>query len=359
MPFQPINFAGIEPQGIPQGNQIMPGLIASLTNAYKLSQMPQQFQQQGEAQRLTNAYAQMRNQQEPQRFQGEQEAQGLQNALRQAQAKKLQQESEAPLGGAVVPGALGQALWLHKIKQEYGEKSPQFQDAKRAFDAELEQKQYLNQYRNALTENAGKRFSTNLGKQEQEIKEIEEGHVPGTGGKQELNPTDQQAMLDRYKLNRQKGISDTQTRQRALFASNVDKTLAEINPEDLTQYGGIKGQAKLKTDELAAGLGSPSEGYQKYQKALTLSTLLAKQVRQFYGDSITPGVQEKLAMLTSPASWKNDPVTALGNFKTFKNILQKETETYRGGLKNTKEYEGEKESGPKRLKFNPGTGAFE
>jgi hypothetical protein len=308
MPFQPINFLGA-----PVRRMEFPDLAQELMKGMQVAQMPQR-----------------------------KEANELANALQKAKIQELESRADLPFGGDNAPGNVGQAQWLEKIKQQYGEDSSLYKNAARAFEADLSKTDYLNQYRQKLAETAPKRAATVLGKTEQEIKEIEEGYLPGSDRTVQLSEHEQKEMLERYQLERQKKISDTKSRERALFASNVDKTLEEIDPKDLTQYGGAKGQIAYNGDRLASALGKAPERFVKYQKALSLSNLLAKQVRQFYGDSITPQVQEKLAEMTNPANWSNNPEVALEKFKTFKDILEKETGTYRGAMKSTKEFEAPK-----------------
>ncbi|HMF70696.1 MAG TPA: hypothetical protein VK616_04455, partial [Flavitalea sp.] len=205
---------------------------------------------------------------------------------------------------------------------------------------------------------ADKRASTPLAKTEQEIEDVKAGFVPGTDRSQPIeDPRMQSEMLERLKLQRQKSISDVDSRKRALFASNIDKTLENIDVDHLTQYAGFKGGMSKAIQEGLAPLGKESKEYGKYQKALTGAKLLAKQVRQFYGDSITPEMQKGLQSITNPATWSNNPKIAKQNFNVVKNLLKKETGTYRGALKGTGEFQEQEESS--ELTFNPITGGFE
>ncbi len=146
-------------------------------------------------------------------------------------------------------------------------------------------------------------------------------------------------MLGQYNLQKQKVVSDTDARKKALFATNIDKTISNIDVDNLVQYGGLANNITKKIEEGKALTGNESESYDKYQKALTGAKLLAKQVRQFYGDSITPTIQEGLASLTDPATWRNNPRIAKLKFKQFTDILKSETQTYRDALRNTNVFE--------------------
>lgn len=322
MTYQPFNWAAI-PVREPKLD-----FVGSLAEGFKAGQLPSQYKRMAEQEELANAFQKM----------------------------KMEQNQNSPFGGQQITGDVAQALYLEMMRQRFGEDSIQYKNAQRAFDASIKSKESLSGQRDVYAQTAPKRFSTSLGKTEQEIADIESGFMPGTDRKENLSPEQQKSMLDRYELKRQKDISDTQARQRALFASNVDKTLEEIDPKDLTQYGGLKGQAAFSGDKIASAFGKEPERYVKYQKALTLANLLAKQVRQFYGDSITPQIQEKLSELTNPATWSNNPTVALEKFNTFKNILQKETSTYRGALKSTEEFQEKKSTGDTDYVRDPKTG---
>lgn len=260
--------------------------------------------------------------------------------LLEAQAMRQGQLANQPFGGQLT-GSAKEAYALEMMKQQLGEDSPAYQNAKRAYDLSLESQQGLNDYRKSLMGTANKRASTQLGKLDQEQQEVEQGYMPGTNGQVRISPEQKDQMLGQYQLQRQKLATDVDTRKKNLYATNIDKTLDNINVKDLTQFGGIAGGIVKKMQEGRALTGNENESYRRYHDSLTAAKLLAKQVRQFYSDSITPGIQEQLGMLTNPASWTNNPEIATRKFNTFKKILKQETETYRDATKNTKVFKGE------------------
>jgi len=358
MPFQPVNYATIEPQGTPWVRDI----VENLSTGYKAGQLPAELERQKQKEQLANAMQSLLVQQEPQKFGSEMKTAEVARALDQANIGKLQREASMPFGGQIAPGSIGQAMWLDRIRQQYGEKSPQYNYAKQAYDSDISKAQALNAYRTELTNTAYKRVSTPVAKIDQEMEDVKAGFVPGTGRKQTLDPNDQEQRLNELYLNKQKAISDAQTRNRSLFASNIDKTINLINPDHLVQYGGLSGQTKLKADQFSSALGKAPDRYVNYQKALTNSIILAKQVRQFYGDSIQPSVQEKLAELTNPATWQNNPKVALENYKSFIKTLKNETGTYKSALRSPEEYQQKSDSDASKKSgrvFNLGTGEFE
>jgi len=255
---------------------------------------------------------------------------------RQALLKAQTQRANQPM----LSGVAKEAFALEDLKNRFGENSDVYQRAKQSFDLQQQSSQQLNSYRQALQETMSKRTSTNLGKTQQELSEIESGFMPGSNGRIPLTPEQQNSLRGQYELKLVKETSDVDTRKRAAFASNIDKTLDNIDVKDLTQYGGLLGGIDKKIQEGRALTGTESKSYDKFQEALTGAKLLAKQVRQFYGDSITPQIQEQLSMLTNPASWTNNPKIAANNFNKFKNILASETDTYRNLTKNAGEYRG-------------------
>ncbi len=88
MPFQPINFANIAPQG----NEFMKNFVDNLAKGYAFGQMPAQFQRQREKEEIANAMSKLLLEEEPQKFKSQQSARGLSNALRQMQMQQLQME---------------------------------------------------------------------------------------------------------------------------------------------------------------------------------------------------------------------------------------------------------------------------
>ncbi len=343
MPFQPINFLNSQIVKSPWDQDF----AKILQQGMQLRHEPQRLLRQQEQEQLSNILRKEQGLQAQSETPFAAPRAQADITYKQAQAKAAEQQANMPFGGRLT-GVANEALGLELLKQQYGPDSEVYKNAAKRYQADLDQSKYLNEYRQVLSGTAEKRASTTLGKTEREIEDIYK--------RQDISPQEKEAMINRYTLQRQKQISDSDSRKRALFAANVDKTLDQINPKDLTQYGGAKGVAKLQIDKLKAATGKESKEYANYQKSLTGAKLLAKQIRQFYGDSITPQVQESLAEMINPATWANNPRIALDKFNQFKKILQSETETYRGALKNTKEFESQGEG--KALTYDPITGGF-
>jgi len=158
MPFKPIDFANIEPQG----NPFFRNLVENLSTGYKAGQLPQQMERQrqkeelanamqkllveeqpqkfgeeSQGRQLENALSKFKVQEEPQRFGSEMSTAAMGRALHQANIDKIKEELKLPFAGNIPPGAVGQALYTNMIKAKYGENSPEYKDARASYEADL------------------------------------------------------------------------------------------------------------------------------------------------------------------------------------------------------------------------------
>lgn len=88
MPFQPINFANIEPQG----NPVMRNLASNLMQGYQMGQMPAQMNRQREKEEMGNALSKLQLEQEPEKFKAEMTRNKLLNALTSMQMQGQEME---------------------------------------------------------------------------------------------------------------------------------------------------------------------------------------------------------------------------------------------------------------------------
>ncbi len=341
MPFQPINFLAAPIRR----NTFISDMLDSYVKSTQAAELSDQQKRAAQSEELANAFKNLQFQQEPQRFQSAQQAQAFKNALEEQQKNKIIKDLNNPFYG-LPSGDLGQVEGLERLKKTYGENSPQYQDLQNRVNLELKNKQSLINSRDILANTSDKRASTTLGKTAQELDDINAGFMPGSNRKTPLTGEQQQILKGQYELKLQKEVTDVGVRGKSLFASNIDKTLSRFEPKDLIQYSGPLGQAQKSKDLLSAALGKPSENYLKYQKAITDMGFLVKQTRQFYGDSITEAMQDKLKALENPSTWYKDPKVALSQFNEVKDLLKLETGTYRGALKDTSEYKENKNLSP-------------
>jgi hypothetical protein len=256
--------------------------------------------------------------------------------LRGAETNRSNALTNLPFAGRELPGAAGKALGLEMIKMKYGEDSPIYQTAKQQFDLEQKSVNSRINYQDTLSNTAPTRALSPLGKgiiEEQNLRSNrlptgQEGQLPGIGNE----------LAEQYALQRQKQTTDTSARQKTLFATNIDKTISQIDPKSLTQFSGIKGKSQLLAEQAKSSTGNPSEKFINFSNNLQRAELLATQVRQFYGDSIQPSMIQRLEKLTNPSSWINDPKSAEQSYESFIKLLRMETKTYQDALKNSNVY---------------------
>jgi hypothetical protein len=262
-------------------------------------------------------------------------------------------------------GDVANAMYVEQLKNQFGEDDPRYIQAKRAQDLALQGRESLIGYRDILNQTAGIRATSPLGKLiaegkgrgAQDILNGSKGGSPVTSGvgdssgysydangnnivatpseidqtlngNNDNNPRtpDERAA---YERDINKKTSDAQARNILLRAENLDKTRTSINPDDLTRYSGLKGTGEWLRDIAQAALGHPSERFLANQQAIKSATLMADQMRQFYGDSIQPSAMDRLRALTNPTTWYKDPKVAKAQWEQLNKILDIETQTYR------------------------------
>ncbi len=135
----------------------------------------------------------------------------------------------------------------------------------------------------------------------------------------------------------QKSTTDQDTRGRTLNAANIEKTLGSIDQKALLQYSGAVGALK-KAADMAQSPFTNVKNYTEYTNAKNSAEMLATQVRQFYKDSIQPGMIARLEKLTNPESFFSTPEQAEENYNQIMSILKKEGFTYQSGVKDTSSY---------------------
>jgi len=235
-------------------------------------------------------------------------------------------------------GDVANALYVEQMKERYGENHPLYLEAKKAHQLGLDARMNLINYRDTLGATAPYRATSPLGKS------IAEGQGRGAldviGGTNNYNALGQKITQKEpepyddekaraYEMDISKKTTDSDARKRYNFAVNVDKTRERINPEDLLAYTGLEGMGRKLRDESMTQSGKAPERLLAHKKAVAAANLLAKQVRQFYGESIQPDMAKKLEKLTNPATWYKNPKVALAEYEAFNDILDAETQTYK------------------------------
>ena len=312
-------------------------IFKNILEGYKGSRLPHELRQQEEEGRLGNERARLANsmQQAREPYAGQYAANEANKGLADIEHTRMM----SGLGG--LSGELGNVARLQKLVQERGADDLLVRALMKQHELNQKQQEGLIENRDLQTQTGHKRASTTQAKRQQELQEVMDGYMPGTNGQVRLNPEQQQALKSQYELMALKEATDTNTRNKVLLASNIDKTMDSFNVNDLTKYAGVAGGLSKKLEQGKALTGKESEEFAKYEEAKTAVDLLASQVRQFYGDSITESSRKHLEELTNPATWMNNPEIARRKFNSFKNILKRETDTYRNALKSPSEFKGE------------------
>lgn len=105
MPFQPINFANIAPQG----NPAFRDLIDNLASGYKAGQLPGQMERQRKQEEIANAMHQLLLDEQPQKFGEESQGRQLANALSKLKVQEEPQRFGSEMSSAAIERALHQA----------------------------------------------------------------------------------------------------------------------------------------------------------------------------------------------------------------------------------------------------------
>ncbi len=105
MPFQPINFANIKPQG----NPVFRDLVENLATGYQAGQLPQQLERQRKKEELANAMQTLLVEEQPQKFGEESQGRQLQNVFQTLLNKEQPQKFGSEMSSAAIARALQQA----------------------------------------------------------------------------------------------------------------------------------------------------------------------------------------------------------------------------------------------------------
>lgn len=326
-----INFAGIAPQQLSGGD-----IFGNYAEGKKLASAIEQAKALAayKAKQAENYDRELESKMAYQAASGEH--------LRQ-DAARMAKDMSNPYWNVKPTGNMANAWVINSIKQRYGENSPEYRSAKQSYDASMVKDSLLNQYRQSLIESAPKRNSTDFGKTIIESREANSGYTPGTDRKETLSPQEQERIVNEYDRLRLNKSSDQPMRTKSVTASNIDKTIANIDLDALTQYAGIPGMLQKGMDMAHAAIGKSPERYTKYSQALVGAKGLAKQIRALYGDSIQPANLEEINNMVNPATWHNNPELAKAIVKKYLSILQQESGTFKDALHTTAVYDKPRE----------------
>jgi hypothetical protein len=279
--------------------------------------------------------------------QGLTESQNIINSFIRNRA--LNAKANLPFGGEHVPGVAGEVVGLEMIKMLYGENSPQYKQAQSAFNLSQQSIGSRNNYQNALTNTIGLRYTSPGGRQIIEQSNVNQGASPAgtpigqpvTPGSPPYNPGAPVSETGKhYNLRQTKEDVPATVLSKNLYATNIEKTIDNIDLDVLTNYNTPLGQFKLKQQQALDAAGKSNETYKKYVAEKEKLRFLADQIRQFYGSSVQPSeVQERMNRI-DPTGVFSSKETGREKFKSNAALLKKELETYRQAAKNTDVYHG-------------------
>jgi hypothetical protein len=253
-------------------------------------------------------------------------------------------------------GDVANAMYVEQLKNQYGENDPRYLQAKAAHDMAMQGHQSLMDYRTQLSNLAPYRAAT----PEEKLIEAQQGRgvLQTFGGKGRSGEHAQAGMVsgddghviseDEAKVYNQalgKKTTDAATRNQIPFAKNVEITLDSINPDDLVQFSGPEGNARLGIEKIKAAFGTPSPELLAYNKALTSAKMGAKQLRQFWKDSIQPSARKAIEELTNPTHWTKNPEIAKQEFEQLKALTKQELQTFREAGTSPLKLDYDKQSG--------------
>ncbi len=320
-------------------------IFENVLKGYQMEREPTKMKEEQSARELANQLRQLELEHKPKEYKLSDEASVLANALnskamehyeekfKNEQDYKLAQIENLKRGGGKSGLKLTGDIANYKLTHPDATDEDITKFADRLLESKIQHTDSGTARSLKLNETQEERSQTQQGKLLSEAKDVNDGFVPGTGRTQKFdNPEIQNFYKNQYDLKLQKERSDSVTRNRAIYAGLVDNTFDNINVDKLVQYGGVTGEIDKR---LAQGQLVPEPDlvkYREYKEEVAKVQVLAKQIRQFYGDSISPGNLVKLEQISNPATWSESPKAAKAQFESFKKIVKQETGIYRGAL---------------------------
>lgn len=221
------------------------------------------------------------------------------------------------------------AIDIENAKIKYGPDSAVVKQMERDHEDEQKALTTKRQYQEKLISTADRRAATPFGKLQMDRAENDAGFLVGSNYTIPISEEEQRRTAFRLDQQERKLSTDTKARERLLFAKNIDKTLMNIDEQKLLQFSGIPGNVLKLIEQGKDIAGAGSEKYREYGEQAARMKFLSKQIRQFYGDSIQPHAVEKIERMADPSYWAKSPQQALTEFRAMKDLLLKETETYK------------------------------
>lgn len=351
--------------------------IEDFYKGYTLSQQPAKLREEQSARQLANKLKSLEVEHKPKEYALDDKQKEYANALKgkalehyeekfdmardlnDARIAKLNNKS--PTNVIKPNGKVANIAWVKEQLKDPNIDAEYADQLKQSLIDEKERVEAGTERSKKLTDTQDARSQTNQGKLLQEANDVRDGYLPGTGRSQKFDsPEIQKFYQNQYDLKLQKERSDSVTRNRAIYAGLVDNTFDNINVDKLVQFGGIQGEIEKRLAQGQLVPEADQKKYRDYKEEIAKVQVLAKQIRQFYGDSISPSNLQKLEQISNPAKWSESPAAAKAQFEAFKKIVKQETGIYRGALSSISPFQNnDKGSGNQDKVLNLATGEFE
>ncbi|MCW1908624.1 MAG: hypothetical protein KIH63_004755 [Candidatus Saccharibacteria bacterium] len=321
MPIQFTDFTRIPQRQNDYSN--IENFFSNILKGYKIAKEPARMDDEQRKMQLANRLSELQNQYYAPKAEADIAHQNLVNQYYpQLTEAQIQHYKDQAAGRTFAPSGLGK---LVQERADLAAKDPN--------------SPLIAEYDRVIKAQGGSRFApSGLGKLYTERQQAEEGYLPGSNGEIPLTPEEQAQLLNRYDLQIQKQSTDSATRTTALRGQNLLKSIDSSNLDALTRYSGLKGGAKLASEKAKDLMGKPSEEYLQYLEALQAVQLEAKELRQFFGDSITPDAANAIYEMVNATSLTKSPEAAKRMIQKSRDTIKKQIDTFTQALKNPQAY---------------------
>jgi len=155
-------------------------------------------------------------------------------------------------------------------------------------------------------------------------------------------PNPDQQKIKNLELAKSKQTSDEATRNSALAATNLQKTMKTMNIDDLVRYSGPAGQIQLGIEKTKALAGQASPEYIRYEQAVTSIKTEADELAKFLKTPAHKKAYNDIHELTNPTGWGTSPQVAKAKLEKLREIVDKTATTFQKAQTSTGEHLGTK-----------------
>jgi hypothetical protein len=314
-----INFTDFSRAPILQNKfaESLGNLFENFAQGQQIGALPQKLRDEAKQRELANKMKTLELEQAPEKFDLEKR---YKEALKQKALQMIGGRELTPVGELRNFVYANPQATKEEIRQKNSELQNLYQAGKKASAEHIDK----------LTNTQDRRDQTNQGKLLAELKDVEDGFIPGTDRNQSFeNKAQQDFYRNQYQDKLLKERTDTQQRNRSLNAGLVDNTFDQINVENMVRYSGLMNKIQQKIDQNIPLTKQDDDNFTKFREEMAKVNTLNKQLRQFYGDSISPSNLQKIEAMINPTNWQTSPKVAAAEFEALKKLVKQETALYR------------------------------